>query len=368
MPTLVDLNDPAARATALEREKHVLRIKNEAKHAVSLERQFPIPDILALTLPELASYRFPARRALLSRGNAVVFREGHIGQAFALRGVGKTFFMQTLALVAATGIEALGFCNPDPCRVLYVYGEDASEEIQERMANLCRILRVPEATFTDSGSLTMIAADWQTDYLPRLDTLEGQAAIEPFVEANDFIFLDNRSCLFDSESEKDASAWQPAQDWLLSLRRRGKAVMLAHHTNRQGGARGISKAEDPMNLLLKLTRPEDYIQSQGARFKVEFDKARGVYGAAAAPFIAALTPNGWRVEPAERSEEDNTTRKLLEYLKVAHEADERPKSANDAISKARVNRNKGLEVWAAMIKAGTVVKHPYGGFQVVGEL
>src|SRR6185295_5195824 len=109
----------------------------------------------------------------------------------------------------------------------------------------------------------------------RLDTEEGQQFIEPVVDAADLVILDNRSCLFDPEGEKDPTAWQPAQDWLLSLRRRGKAVLLGHHSNRQGGARGHSKSEDPMNLLVRLTRPEDYSQEQGARFLVTFDKCRG---------------------------------------------------------------------------------------------
>src|SRR5205823_6107860 len=142
---------------------------------------------------------------------------------------------------------------------------------------------------TGPSSLTIVAADWQEQFVPRLDTEEGQQAIEPFVEAADLVIIDNRSCSFDPESEKDPSAWQPAQDWLLSLRRRGKAVLLDHHANRLGGARGHSKPEDPMDLLLSLARPDDYRQDQGARFVVTFDKARGVHGAAVAPFLAHLT-------------------------------------------------------------------------------
>src|SRR5580765_7704032 len=110
----------------------------------------------------------------------------------------------------------------------------ASDELQERFANLCRLLRVPAPSLWDAGALTVIGADWQPDYLPRLDTREGQEAIEPCVEQADVIQFDNRSCLFDPEGEKDPTAWQPAQDYCLSLRRRGKAVMLAHHSNRQG--------------------------------------------------------------------------------------------------------------------------------------
>lgn len=337
------------------------RAKREARQRVSTERTGPVPDLLALSLAELATYQFPARQALLYRGDSVVFREGHIGQIYAERGFGKSWVMQTIALVAAFGIDALGFRNPTPCRVLHVDGEMASEETQERYANLCRMMDVPDEC---PGALTIVAADWQDTYLPRLDTREGQEAIEPFVEDADLILFDNRSCLLDPEGEKDPTAWQPAQDYLLSLRRRGKGVMLAHHSNRQGGARGISKAEDPMNLLLKLTRPEDYSQDQGARFLVTFDKARGVYGAAAAPFIAALTPTGWCIGPAEGAEDDSAAKKLREYLLLANTVNERPKSASAAVRAAHVNRNKGFEAWAAMLKSGDVVEHKDGGFYV----
>jgi hypothetical protein len=57
-------------------------------------------------------------------------------------------------------------------------------------------------------------------------------------------------------------------------------VILNHHSNRQGGARGHSKAEDPMDLLIKLARPEGYSADEGARFLVTFEKSRGVYGSA----------------------------------------------------------------------------------------
>ena len=61
--------------------------------------------------------------------------------------------------------------------MLYVDGEMASEEVQQRFALLCERLNV-----TSTASLTIIAADWQDDYLPRLDTPEGQEAIDPFIE------------------------------------------------------------------------------------------------------------------------------------------------------------------------------------------
>ena len=315
------------------------------------------PRLLGLTLEQLAGYTFPDRKPILLRSDTPVFRAGHLGQVYAERGFGKTWFLQTLALIAASGRPALGFEAVEPSRVLYVDGEMASQEIKDRFDLLRARLEVSAA-----APLTIVSADWQEGFLPRLDTVTGQDALEPFVEPADFIILDNRSCLTNPDGEKDPTAWQPTQDYLLSLRRRGKAVMVAHHSNRMGGARGHSKAEDPMNLLIRLSRPEDYRQDQGARFIVSFDKSRGAYGPAVAPFVAQLTPDGWQTGTADGHQQSSAADKLLEYLTLAHEADERPKSANDAISKAHIGRNQGLAAWAELLKTGVIRKHHEGGY------
>lgn len=312
----------------------------------------------------LILHAFPERTPRLYRGDMAVFRAGDIGQIYAERGIGKTWLLHTLAFVAAFGVEALGFRNPDPCRVLIVDGEMSSQELQERTAFLCRIFNISSDSHPER--LMVVGADWQESFLPRIDTPEGQKSIEPFVEAADLVMLDNRSCLFDSEGEKDPTAWQPAQDYLLSLRRRGKAVQLGHHSNRQGGARGLSKAEDPMNLLVKLTRPEDYSQEQGARFLVTFDKTRGFYGQAAAPFIAHLTPEGWAVETAENDTENETVRrKILDFLRNMDALNERPKTSNAVITGARVGRTTGLTELKAMVSEGVVTKHANGEYTAV---
>ena len=136
-------------------------------------------------------------------------------------------------------------------------------------------------------------------------------------------------------------------------------MILVHHSNRQGGARGHSKPEDVMNLLIKLTRPDDYRADQGARFHVEFDKARGAHGAAVAPFTARLTGAGWEIE----SDGDRSVpARLRDYLRLADGAGDRPRSANAAIAAARVNRNRGLEAWGEMLARKEIVLHPSGGF------
>ena len=290
---------------------------------------------IGLTLRELHMYPFPVRRTLLTRGKTPIFCAGHIGGIYSVRGTGKTWFAQTLALVAASGGSALGFSAPSPVRVLYIDGEMAAGDIQKRFNFLCDRLHMVR-----TDNLVIVAADWQNPFPPRLDTPEGQQYVESHVEQADLIFLDNRSCLFDPEGEKDPAAWQPAQDWLLSLRRRGKAALPVHHSNRQGGARGHSKPEDAMDLLIKLTRPDDYVQDQGARFDVEFTKSRGAHGPDLAPFRARLTPDGWTTESTGTA--SNVRAKFIEYVRVCAAAGDRPKSKSSAVKGVGGNRAIGF--------------------------
>ncbi len=306
---------------------------------------------MGYTLPELLKVQFPERRTLLSRNGSPVFKAGHVGEVYGSRGFGKTWFLQTLALVASCGGKALGFDAPEPCRVLYLDGEMGSEEIQERFAFLCRVLGA-----TTGELLTVIGADWQDQALSRLDTADQQSLVAPNIEGADMVILDNRSCLFDPEGEKDPSAWQPAQTWLLSLRRAGKGVLLGHHSNRQGGARGHSKPEDAMNMLIKLSRPEDYSQDQGARFLVEWEKSRGIHGGAVAPFVAALGDSGWSVERADRGGAAAVEAKIREYLATAASLGESPNTATKAAQGAGVNKSEGLKCLKRLMDAGEAMK------------
>src|SRR5262249_40365006 len=121
----------------------------------------PPPALLGLTLEALTAHVFPKRKALLMRDDTAIFREGHRGEVYAERGVGKTWCLKPIALRAATGGEALGFRAPHPCHVLDLDGEMASGEIQERYAGLQDRLGLPA-----TPNLTIVAADWQEFFLP----------------------------------------------------------------------------------------------------------------------------------------------------------------------------------------------------------
>jgi hypothetical protein len=189
-------------------------------------------------------------------------------------------------------------------------------------------------------------------------------ALAPFVDGADVIIFDNRSCLFDPEGEKDPTAWQPAGDYLLSLRRQRKAVLLAHHANRSGGARGIGKPEDAMDLIIRLKRPEDRPEA-GAVFEISVQaedggKARGLWGQAAVPFTVELTSTGWEILAADdasagsKAIEDRIVTYLTQVMKLGDA--QLPKSMNAAINPITGDKTAKIAAFTKMVERGEIVQ------------
>ena len=137
--------------------------------------------------------------------------------------------------------------------------------------------------------LKIITPDLQEMGIPDLATPEGQHLINQNITDDiDLIILDNLSSLIQSGKENESDSWQPIQSWLLALRRQGKTVLLIHHAGKSGSQRGTSKRADVLDSVIRLERPEGYLQEQGARFNIHFEKSRGFYGDDAKSFEASL--------------------------------------------------------------------------------
>jgi len=137
--------------------------------------------------------------------------------------------------------------------------------------------------------LKIITPDLQKMGIPDLATPEGQHLINNNITDDiDLIILDNLSSLIQSGKENESDSWQPIQTWLLALRRQGKTVLLIHHAGKSGSQRGTSKRADVLDSVIRLERPDGYLQEQGARFNIHFEKSRGFYGEDAKSFEAGL--------------------------------------------------------------------------------
>lgn len=224
-------------------------------------------DLIARALPPRAMILEPI---LSSKSLALVYGP---------RGIGKTFLGLGIAWAAASGESFLKWRAPQPRRVLYVDGEMAAGDIQQRLAHLGAA----------PPMLEFMLADLNRGPLPDLSQEEGQNQFEESWDGArpDLLVLDNLASLVGIRND-DVDSWTGLQRWLLKLRRLGMAVLMIHHANKQGRPRGTSRREDLLDIVIGLRRPGDWQPEQGARFELHFEKARGLHGEAAEPIEARV--------------------------------------------------------------------------------
>lgn len=239
-----------------------------------------------LTLAEFLKRDFPPREMMLTpwlpaKGLALLF---------APRGIGKTHFGLGVAYAVATGGSFLKWSAPRPRRVLLLDGEMPAATLQERLADIMQHSMIDPP---DEGYVRLLASDLCEFGMPDLATREGQAEISPLIGDAELIVVDNLSTICRSGKENESESWAIVQAWALEQRRAGRSVLFIHHAGKGGEQRGTSKREDVMDSVVKLSRPDDYEASEGARFIVAFTKSRGFTGPQADPFEAMLREGLW---------------------------------------------------------------------------
>jgi hypothetical protein len=225
----------------------------------------------ALDAHALALMQFKVRETIL----APWLHSQDLCMVFAARGIGKTHFALSVAFAVATGGTFAKWNAPQPRKVLYLDGELPGGVMQQRLLMHC-----PDVE-PESGFLRIFTPDLLPEgvLMPDLSTLAGQISIEPMIDDAEVVIVDNLSAWARSGRENEAESWLPIADWILSLRRRGIAVILVHHAGKGGQQRGTSKREDLLDVVIGLSRPSDYDPSKGAVFVSEFTKARNLMGA-----------------------------------------------------------------------------------------
>jgi putative DNA primase/helicase len=208
-------------------------------------------------------------------------------------GVGKTWFALSCAHAIATGGRFLKWSCPAPRSVVYLDGEMAASEMQGRLRAL---FIEPDG----AAHFHMVSFDLYDGPVPNLGTEEGQQRIAPVIDQADILVIDNLACLVADHGRADSETWDAVQPWLLSLRRRGKTVVLLHHSGKSGTQRGTSKRADALDAVIRLDRPSDATAADGARFTVTFEKARGQIGASGEPFEALLRDGEWTMQDEDR--------------------------------------------------------------------
>ncbi len=263
---------------------------------------------------------------------------------YGWRGAGKSWIAMALAMGLASGGHVLRWHVEKPRNVLLVDGELPTDTLQARAA---AIACGGASELVPRGALRIIAADRQERGIPSLATPEGRVLIEPHLDDIEVLILDNLASLAPGGQENEAESWRGMQGWLLSLRRRGVAVIFVHHAGKGGAQRGTSAREDVLDTVVALRRPEDYSPAEGARFEIHFEKARGVAGTDVEPFEATLTAgNRGGVTWTMRDLEDRLLEQIVELttsgLSTRAVAREIGKNHSNVVRRLQEARRRGL--------------------------
>jgi hypothetical protein len=300
--------------------------------------------LVAVTTRDLLAMQLPPRENLLAPW---LPRQG-LTMIHAYRGIAKTWVGLACAVALACGGKALKWSAPKPLRVLYGDGEMPATVMQERLR---LILGNTGRRGLAEQNLRILTPDLQPGPMPNIATLEGQAALAPHLEGIDVALIDNVATLAAVADDNAVDQWAPVQSWALQQRREGRSVVLLHHDGKGGTQRGTSGREDVLDTVIKLSRPDDYEPSEGARFVVTFEKNRGFYGADAASFEARLehwlTPDGDRVRWEITDSDNDQLGQVVELLQAGRSL--RQIAAELGTSKTRVGRLRGRAVKKGLI-------------------
>lgn len=274
----------------------------------SWSRQEASEPFVVVQIDDLIAVDFPPRKDIF--GGWLCSQS--LNMLYAWRGVGKTHAALNIAYAVASGGRWLHWNAPEASRVLYLDGEMPGNAIQERLSQI--ILASEHKAKPDH--FRILTPDLNRHrFLPDLATEEGQQQIDELIGDSELIVVDNLSCLARrGGKENEAESWQIVADWALQQRAKGRSVLFIHHAGKGGAQRGTSKREDILDTVITLKHPKDYEPSEGARFEIHFEKARGLHGDALEPIQAQLklTDNGqiW----SHRALEDAQTQ-IIQELK-----------------------------------------------------
>jgi hypothetical protein len=240
----------------------------------------PQPRLRPLCLHRLFEIDIPEREMVL---DPIIPQKG-LAMLYASRGIGKTHLACGISYAVATGTRFLKWDATKPRKVLHCDGEMPAVALRERFDQIMR----GSSTKPEPSMLNILSADLTNLGIGNLASPEVQAELDLHLDGVELLVLDNLSSLTSVIRDNDAESWGPIQEWLLRLRRRGVSVLIVHHAGKGGQQRGTSRREDVLDTSISLRRPGDYTPSQGARFEIHLEKARGIHGDGAKPFEAHL--------------------------------------------------------------------------------
>lgn len=294
---------PAVRYVTPEEHDEILRRFNNTMGLTLPDSE--VPNV-GFTLAEILTTPFKEPGWIIEG----LLREGGAAMVFGPSGVGKTWFVSSLALLAAHGkdIAACAVLKAGPgegVKTLVVDGEMLPVDQKQRT-----LMLLDSMAGYDKEALERVTYYHKTRQDHRGSFLDlGDPSWLPelirTVEAGEFklVILDNLSTLSPSlEDENSAAAWAPLNETVVALKHLGVAVLLVHHTGKgatKGASyRGSSNLTTTLETSISLEKVGEDQEDQGgnARFRVVLEKFRNHGMPEVHQKVLKLETFGWTID------------------------------------------------------------------------
>lgn len=223
-----------------------------------------------LSLGTMLKLALPAETELLG----LMILEKSIGLIAGPRGGGKSWLAMLIAyaISACKPVEPWGTGSGTP--VVMLDGEMRAAGVQERFRLLHAFNKDAESRAMAEINLSIISRDYMGDPIGSIDTDEGQRRIDELIpESAKLVIVDNLSA-WSSSGREDSNSWALVKTWLIKKRLQGVAVLLIHHTGKNGQQRGTSMHEDLLDYSILLSPLPSNSERHDTRFGIEHTKLR----------------------------------------------------------------------------------------------
>lgn len=220
---------------------------------------------------ELESRIFPEAVTLVSP----IITKPSISMIHATRGLGKTYMCMELVASVTLGRPFFGWDVPGKHSVLHIDGEMPTKILKERYEFIygCKLPKnfsiLPSEELWPAMAINLNFENSQEHILALLEDMNNRG------NNPDMIIFDNLSSLCFGMDESSNTAQDGILSFFCRLRHLGYAVIVVHHSGKNGDQRGSSRREDPFDLTIKLT-PRSPNPGYGAAFNVHFSKYRNL--------------------------------------------------------------------------------------------
>jgi putative DNA primase/helicase len=224
----------------------------------------------AVPLGQLKKIYVPPLRPLLGS----MISEGSIGMIAGSRGAGKSLLAGTVAVAVAGEKPVKPWGTGSGDIVCYFDGEMRLQAFRDRLTAVQARIQSPKAAAAVDSNLYVVSRDFCGAPIGSIDTEDGQQQMEDLIPVStSLVIIDNLSA-WTKGGREDGASWAITKSWLLNLRLKGIAVLLIHHTGKNGNQRGSSAHEDLLDYSILLRPVMNHSDVNKTRFIVQHTKLR----------------------------------------------------------------------------------------------